>query len=134
MRWIGGLYVVPHSACSHQQSSGIITPLRMINRRTVQSIRLRIIIDIVIRIYQPDIPQPIPSLLRPLRIQVIVRIPCQSAREVEETSVGNRVLQIVTSDLVDLPPDAPIAELRVPASHLLVKDGLCEGKPGRLRL
>lgn len=127
-------YVVPHSACSHQQRSGIITPLRMINRRTVQPVRLRIIIDIVIRIYQPDIPQPIPSLLRPLRIQIIARISCQSAREIEETPVGNCVLQIVTSDLVDLPPDAAVAELRVPASHLLVEDGLCEGKPGGLRL
>lgn len=79
--------------------------------------------------------RPIPYPLRPLRVCLVVGIPREPRRKLEETAIRDGVLGSVAV-LVgrDLPAQATVAGRRVPARHLSVEHTLRKRHPRRLAI
>lgn len=62
------------------------------------------IIDLVLRVNQPNAGDPVPGVLCVLRVRIVIGVSGESRSEVEEAPVRDGVLVIVTAEpLVDLP-------------------------------
>ena len=78
---------------------------------------------------------PVPDLLGRFDISVVAGEPAQPRGELEESAVGDGVAQRVAGlPGVDLPGDATIALVCVPAADLHGEDGAGQGSPRRLAL
>jgi hypothetical protein len=66
---------------------------------------VRSVIDVIILIHQTDCCNPIPDYLCVLSIRVVVGVSSESSTKVEEASVRNGVLIVVSGKIwVNLPP------------------------------
>lgn len=93
----------------------------MVDLGAVQFGSLRVVINVVFLVNKTDTLHPFPDLDCPLSVVIIIGVPSKSRCDVEEASVGNRVLQIIAVDLVDLPSKPTAASSRVPTAYLLIE-------------
>ena len=120
-----GTHVIIHICGAIKHGPGIISPLLRRRNRTILR-HLRAVEDPEVLVDKHRVDHPIPSLLRPVRICLIIRVPRQPSGELEEASIRNTVLVFVPLvELENLPSEAPVAVCCVPSSGLLVEDGLC---------
>jgi hypothetical protein len=74
--------------------------------------------------------KPVVSLFSPVRVCTVAGVARETSSQLEETSVGYRVLVVVSVvECVDLPAKTAAAVLRVPATDLFVEDGLRKREP-----
>lgn len=65
------------------------------------------IVDVVVRVHQANVRDPIPGFLCPVGISSIVRISSKTGTEVEKATVRDGVLVIISGKvLVHLPPES----------------------------
>jgi hypothetical protein len=121
-----------HIGRSVKVDTTVVSPHHMVDRRAIVRI-LRPIIHQIIRSYQANIRDPIPHLLRPIRIGLIPRIPGQSGPNIEQAAIGDGIpIVIALIPLEDLPFETPATLFRVPPRHQLVEDGLHHLHPARV--
>lgn len=106
----------------------------MIQLRAIQEIAATIK-HVSLLVDETDRLDPIPRLLRPLRICRVAGVDREPARNVEHGTVTDAVLIVVPLvEDIDLPLQAATARFRVPATRLQAEDGLCQREPLRLVL
>jgi len=133
MRGEGVPYKVIHVSSTREIDTSIIGPL--VDTRDATFRDMSTIEDFIFRADQTTRPGPIISLLSPIRIGLIPSISRQPGTQVEEKTVGNGILVIIS--LVcryNLPPQTAITMQSIPSTGLSVENGLSEGKPLRLAL
>ena len=119
-----GTYVIEHVGRSMQVDACVVRPLQLVDAGAILRVGCSVE-DVVTGINQSSCKLPVPHLLRPLRVGVVSRIPCQPRAEVEQASVCNAVLvrkPVIEGE--DLPPKAAPARRRVPPRCQLIEDGL----------
>ena len=88
------------------------------------------VIEMVVLVHQTHSLGPIERFLGPLSISVVAGIQGQTGTQIEETTVGDRILVVVSSiESEDLPPQAATAVLSVPPASLIVENSLCQRQP-----
>ena len=101
----------------------------MVDLGAVQFGSLRVVKNVVILVYKTNFLHPFPDLNCPLCVVIVISVPSKSRCDVEEASVGNRVLQIITVDLIDLPAKSTAASSRVPTAYLFIEYRLSQAQP-----
>lgn len=101
----------------------------MIELCTIQVV-ITAVIEVVIGVHEADGFGPIPRSVGPFRIGIVAGIDGQACSHIEEASVGDGVLVVVTVvERENLPFQSTSASLGVPSSCLGVEDCLDECKP-----
>jgi hypothetical protein len=132
-RWGGGAYavVVVHVRGTGEEDTRVVGPLDFGGNGTLGEVRA--VVDLVVTGDQTVFFNPSPCFLRPFGVGAVSRVPCQTRAHLEEQSVGDRVLVVVT--LVgggDLPAQTSVTRSRVPSRRLSVEHGLRKSEPLRL--
>lgn len=64
------------------------------------------VVNPIILIDQTDASRPVPSFLRDISVGIIVGVPSKTSAKVEEASIGNGILVVVSAEeRVHLPPE-----------------------------
>ncbi len=122
-------YVVVHGGRSQQENASIVGPLHFVDVATIQR-SVRTIIKEVLLIHQTTGLRPIEGLLGPLCVAVVPSVQGETSAKVEEASIRDGVLVVITSiEGEDLPSQATVAVLVVPSRCLRVENPLGQLQP-----
>jgi hypothetical protein len=123
--------IVVQVCATGEEDTRVVGPLDLGGNGTLRDVRA--IVDLIFAGDQTVLLYPSPCFLRPFGVGAVSRVPCQTRAHLEEQSIGDRVLVVVT--LVtggDLPAQASVARSRVPSGRLSVEHGLRQSEPLRL--
>jgi hypothetical protein len=91
-------YIVVHVCCAEREDCHVVRELDLVDIGAIRS-NVSTIINIPLGIHQSNSLDPIPGLLGVLSIGIIVRVFGQSSADIEEASVRNRVLVVVSGEI-----------------------------------
>ena len=121
---ISEAYIIVHDGCTEQEYSRVVGPLELVDVAAILCC-MGSIIEVVIVIHHLYFLCPIERLFGPLRIAVIASIQSQTSTKVEEASIRDGILVIVSGiEGEDLPSQATVAILCVPSFGLSVENSL----------
>ena len=124
-----GARCVPHDSRGVQHHACAVRPLHMIQLGAV----LRVVCsveDLVVRTQQANTGHPVPSLVDPVGVGLIAGVGVQASGKVKKSSIGRRVLVVVTVvEGENLPSQSSTASRRVPSNSLGVEDGGSDRDP-----
>lgn len=101
-------YIIIHIRRAQQPDCNIIRELHLIDIRAIL-LDMATIIDMIIRAHQARPLDPVPRLLGVLEVRIIRCIASQPGANIEETSVRNRVLIVISDQVgIDLPSQSMI--------------------------
>ena len=87
--------------------------------------RIGPVVEFVVLVHETNRSRPVVHRVGPLRIGLIVGVPCQSCRHVEEAAIRDGILVIVTVvEGENLPSETSATRQVVPSRCLLVEDSL----------
>lgn len=99
-------HMIIHGCSTQEPHSHIVRELDLVDIRAI-SLDMGTVVDLVIGVYQPYAGCPIPNLLGVVSVGVIVGVSGKPGAEVEEASIRNGVLVVVTTEVrVHLPPQS----------------------------
>lgn len=125
----GAVGVVVHVGGAHEEGAGVVGPLDLGRVRAV-NVRVGAVVDGPCRRDELGGCPPVPRFLGPVGVGLVAGVASQSCCQLEEATVGDAVLVIVSSvEGENLPPQSSVAGRCVPPTDLQVEDGLSEGKP-----
>lgn len=125
----GPVREVVHVGGAHQEGAGVVGPL---DQRRVRAVGggVGAVVDGPGGAHELGGGPPVPGLSGPVGVGLVAGVAGQSGCELEEATVGDAVLVVVSFvEGEDLPPEPSVAGCGVPASGLQVEDGLSQGQP-----
>lgn len=126
-----GARCVPHDSRSIQHHASAVRPLHMVQLSTVLGVVCSVE-DLVVRAQETNSGHPVPSLVNPVGVGLVAGVGVQTSGEVEESSVGRRVLVVVPIvEGENLPSQSSSTGRGVPSNSLRIEDGGSDRDPGR---
>ena len=123
---MGRAYEVVHVRAAGDQGADVVGPVRFDRTGAVASPR-RAVPDLVVGCQNGRTGDPVVCLLGPVCVSLVAGVSCESCGELEESSVRNRVLVVVTSvEGVNLPSESSVAGARLPSQYLVIEYGLSQ--------
>lgn len=91
----GTTYDIPHYGCAEEVDSYVVGPLNVVQFRAAQE-RVGSVVDLETVADQSHLTGPVPGRLCPFQVGVVSGVHSQASGQVEETSIGNCVLVVVS--------------------------------------
>ena len=101
-----GTYVVIHVRSAEKPDAHVVRELHFVDISTV-CLDVCSVVNIVVRVHQADVLDPVPDDFCVLGIGIVIRVPSESSTEVEKTAVCNGVLVVIAGEIwVYLPSES----------------------------